>query len=60
MNESREYRVFDLSERKVVSAIYNSGKRARKRAEKLNLQYGAHRYYAQVMIIDENSQKTWI
>ena len=53
MADNRQYKVFDLSDRKVVGSIYATGKRARKRAEKLNLEYGAHRYYAQVVAIEE-------
>jgi hypothetical protein len=38
------YQIFDSKEKKFVSALYKDRKRARSRADKLDLEYGAIRY----------------
>lgn len=47
--ETTTYQIIDLKTGNPVSAVYTypQRNRARTRAEKLNLQYGAHRYAAQ-------------
>ena len=47
--ETTTYQIIDLQTGNVASGVYTYGQRnrARNRAEKLNLQYGAHRYAAQ-------------
>lgn len=47
--ENTTYQIIDLQTGDAVSGIYKFAQRnrARNRAEKLNLEYGAHRYAAQ-------------
>lgn len=47
--ENTTYKIIDLLTGNVVSDVYSYAQRnrARNRAEKLNQQYGAHRYTAQ-------------
>lgn len=46
--ENTTYAIIDLQTDNVVSGVYSYAQRnrARNRAEKLNLEYGAHRYTA--------------
>lgn len=47
--ETTTYQIIDAQTGKAVSGIYSYAQRnrARARADKLNLEYGAHRYAAQ-------------
>lgn len=47
--EKTTYQIIDLQTGNAVSSVYEYAQRnrARNRAEKLNLEYGAHRYTAQ-------------
>lgn len=51
--ESTTYQIIDHKTGNAVSGIYSYAQRnrARNRAEKLNLEYGAHRYSAQPIFV---------
>ncbi len=48
--ENNTYQIIDSQTGNAVSGVYTYSQRnrARNKAEKLNLEYGAHRYYAKV------------
>lgn len=47
------YQIIDLQTKHQIGKDYTEGRRARSRAEKLKLQYGAHRYTVNIIFADE-------
>ena len=51
------YRIWDCIEKRYIGATYTNRKRAETRADKLDIGYGAYRYYTKKIFSTENETK---